>query len=131
MVCRPGNDDDRLFPMDCDVGRGFDAGSSQHIAIIWVRPTMVTRTDRLGSLCLGIASVRVQCVARTRVTTSHVTALDHRGKGLRLGFGYDDMVSASRNSLDGSNVPLAISDQMFVSTARCDKRFQFTLEIRW
>jgi hypothetical protein len=60
-----------------------------------------------------------------------VTALDHRGKGLRFGLGYDDMVWASRHALDGSNIPLAISEQMFLSTARCDKRFQFTLEIRW
>jgi hypothetical protein len=60
-----------------------------------------------------------------------VTALDHRGKGLQFGLGYDDMVSESRDALDGLNLPLAVSDQIFVSTTRCDKRFQFTLEIRW
>jgi hypothetical protein len=60
-----------------------------------------------------------------------VTALDHRGKGLQFGLGYDDMVSESRVALDRLNLPLAVSDQIFVSTTRCDKRFQFTLEIRW
>jgi hypothetical protein len=38
------------------------------------------------------------------------SALERDGKGLRLGFGYDDMVSAAFNSLNGSNTPLAISD---------------------
>ena len=41
------------------------------------------------------------------------------------------LVSESRDALDGLNLPLAVSDQIFVSTTRCDKRFQFTLEIRW
>jgi hypothetical protein len=59
------------------------------------------------------------------------TALDQRGKGLRFGLGYDDMVSASRNVLDGSNVPLAISDRMFLLTTRCDKRFQLMLQFSW
>jgi hypothetical protein len=33
-----------------------------------------------------------------------VTALDHRGKGLQFGLGYDDMVSESRDALDGLNL---------------------------
>ena len=52
-------------------------------------------------------------------------------KGLQFGFGYDDMISASRNGLDGSKTPLAISDQVFLLTTLCDKRFQFTLRITW
>jgi hypothetical protein len=59
------------------------------------------------------------------------SALERDGKGLRLGFGYDDMVSAAFNSLNGSNTPLAISDRMFLLTTPCDKRFQFTLRITW
>jgi hypothetical protein len=75
-VCRPGNGDDRLLPMECDVGGRYGGYPSQHIAIIWVRPILVTRADRLGSLCLGIASVRAQF--RGAVTTGHRRALTFR-----------------------------------------------------
>jgi hypothetical protein len=59
------------------------------------------------------------------------SALERGGKSLQFGVGYDDMVSASRNALDGSNAPLAISERVFMLTTPCDKRFQFTLRITW
>src|SRR4051812_25808986 len=59
------------------------------------------------------------------------SALERDGKGLRLGFGYDDMVASTFNSFNGSNTPLAISDRLFLLTTPCDKRFQFTLRITW
>jgi hypothetical protein len=42
-----------------------------------------------------------------------------RGKRLQFGFGYDDMIAASRNVMDGSKAPLAISDQVFLLTTPC------------
>jgi hypothetical protein len=41
------------------------------------------------------------------------------------------MVATSKNLLDGVNVPLAISERVFLLTTPCDKRFQFTLQITW
>jgi hypothetical protein len=80
-----------------------------------------------SGLHLSVLSV----AADNGLQLASATALDQRGKGLRIGFGYDDMVSASRTALDGSNVPVAISDRMFLLTTRCDKRFQFMLQFSW
>ena len=80
-----------------------------------------------SGLHLSVLSV----AAENGLQLASATALDQRGKGLRLGLGYDDMVSASRNALDGSNVPLAISERIFLLTTRCDKRFQLMLQFSW
>jgi hypothetical protein len=59
-------------------------------------------------------------------------AAEHGGKGIRFGLGFDDMVAPSRNPLDDAgNVPMAVSDRLFLLTTPCDKRFQFTLQITW
>jgi hypothetical protein len=67
----------------------------------------------------------------TGLQVAAASARDHTGKGIRLGIGYDNMVKPSRTSLEGSMVPLAISDRLFLLTTPCDKRFQFTLQISW
>jgi hypothetical protein len=59
------------------------------------------------------------------------SALDRSGTGFRVGVGYADMIAAGKNSLDGSPLPLGISDRWFLLNTRCDQRVQFTLEIRW
>jgi hypothetical protein len=67
----------------------------------------------------------------TGLQLAAASALEPGGKSLQFGVGYDDMVSASRNTLDGSNAPLAITDRVFMLTTPCDKRFQFTFRITW
>lgn len=67
----------------------------------------------------------------TGLQLAAASALERGGKGLQFGVGYDDMVTASRNPLEGSKAPLAISDRLFMLTTPCDKRFQLTLRITW
>jgi len=67
----------------------------------------------------------------TGLQIAAASARDQTGKGIRIGFGYDNMVEASRKALEGSMVPLAISDRLFLLTTPCDKRFQFTLQVSW
>ncbi|WP_447986999.1 hypothetical protein [Nitrospira sp. Nam74] len=59
------------------------------------------------------------------------TTLEHGGKGLRFGLGFDEMVATSKNLLDGVNLPVPISERLFLLTTPCDKRLQFTLQITW
>ena len=56
---------------------------------------------------------------------------EHGGKGLRFGLGFDEMVATSKNLLDGLNMPVAISERLFLLTTPCDKRVQFTVQITW
>lgn len=67
----------------------------------------------------------------TGLQLATAAAMEKGGKGIRFGFGFDDMIATSRNSLDGINVPVAVSDRLFLLTTPCDKRFQFTLQITW
>ena len=67
----------------------------------------------------------------TGLQLAAASTLDRGGKGLRIGFGYDDMLAASRNPLDGSSLPPAIPDRLFLLQTLCDKRFQFTFRITW
>src|SRR5690242_4085995 len=57
--------------------------------------------------------------------------LGHGGTGIRVGFGFDDMVPTPRNALDGAKLPVALSDRLFLLTTPCDKRFQLTIQFTW
>ena len=67
----------------------------------------------------------------TGLQLATASATEAGGKSFRFGLGYDDMVGTSRSPLDGSNVPPAISERLFLLTTPCDKRFQFTIRITW
>ena len=57
--------------------------------------------------------------------------LGHGGTGIRVGLGFDDLVTTPRNPLDGVKLPVAPSDRLFLLTTPCDKRFQLTIQITW
>jgi hypothetical protein len=61
-----------------------------------------------------------------------VGLMGHRSaKRLSLGIGYDDMVAPFQNFLDGTPRPVHITEQFFLFQTSCDKRFQFTVQLRW
>jgi hypothetical protein len=67
----------------------------------------------------------------TGLQLATAAVLEHTGKGIRFGLGFDEMVATSKSLLDGVNMPVAISERVFLLTTPCDKRFQFTLQITW
>jgi hypothetical protein len=67
----------------------------------------------------------------TGLQLATAATVEHGRTGIRFGLGFDEMVATSKNLLDGVNVPLAISERVFLLTTPCDKRFQFTLQITW
>ncbi len=86
----------------------------------------------LSDWALPTSDLHVSVLSFSGETGLQLAAASARGgKGLQFGVGYDDMIAAARNGLDGSNAPLAISDRVFLLTTACDKRFQFTLRITW
>jgi hypothetical protein len=83
----------------------------------------------LPSTAVEVKVLSFQGAAGFQMLTA--SALDRSGTRFRVGLGYVDMITAEKNPLDGSPLPLGISDRWFLLNTRLDQRFQFTLEIRW